>query len=141
MKKLIILLSIIGMSVSCTKKEAAPAVSQTPAEAVQSGTKAALGTFMNGAHDTSGMVTLVTDKNDPKKKYLSFENFKSTAGPDLRLYLSEDTKASNYLELSKLDKTGTFVIELPAEAMTDKQKYVLVWCKQFSVLFGSAKLE
>jgi Electron transfer DM13 len=140
-KNLLILPIIIILEMACVKNKPLTPVINSPTEAVQTGTKTALGTFMDGAHTTSGRVTLVTDKNDVKKKYLSFENFKTIAGPDLRIYLSEDLTATNYLELSKLDKTGTFVLELPSEAMTDKQKYVLVWCKSFSVLFGSAKLE
>jgi hypothetical protein len=96
---------------------------------------------MNGVHPTSGTVKLVTDKNDATKKSLVFENFKTDAGPDLRIYLAEDTKATNYTEVIKLTNTGSFTVDIPASAKLDKQKYVLIWCQQFAVLFGSAKLE
>jgi hypothetical protein len=145
MKKLIGLLMIGVFATSCTKEETAapvtPPVKEIPKEVVVEGTKEATGVFINGSHPTSGKVEVVTDKNDSKKKYLSFENLKSDNGPDLRIYLAEDTKAKNFTEISKLDKTGTFIVEIPAAAMLDKQKYVLIWCEDFSVLFGSAKLE
>jgi Electron transfer DM13 len=143
MKNFIIIFVVIYGSLSCTKKETlTPSVAgKADSIKVMEGTKEAIGAFMDGAHPTSGKVTLVTDKTDKTKQYLSFENFKTDAGPDLRIYLAEDLKANGFVELSKLDKTGNFVVSLPANAMTDKQKYVLVWCKQFSVLFGSAKLE
>ena len=143
MKKLLIYSLSISLLFSCVKKEPlTPATpSKTDVEKVMEGTKEATGIFMNGAHPTSGKVLVVTDKADAKKKYLSFENFKTDAGPDLRIYLAEDTKAKGFTEVGKLTSTGTFVLDIPSAAMLDKQKYVLIWCEDFSVLFGSAKLE
>ena len=141
MKKLLIIFSITLLSWSCAKNEELTPVTQTTPPAVVSGTQESLGTFSNGVHPTSGTVKLVADKTDAKKKYLSFENFKTDAGPDLYVYLSEDKTAKSFTSVMKLDKTGTFVLDVPANADLAKQKYVLIWCKQFTVLFGSAKLE
>ncbi|MES2798220.1 MAG: DM13 domain-containing protein, partial [Bacteroidota bacterium] len=110
-------------------------------EIVKEAEKISSGTFMNGVHPTSGKVEIVLDKIDTKKKYLSFTGFKTDAGPDLRIYLSEEVKPTNYSEVSKLTKSGDFLVELPSSASPDKQKYVLIYCQKYSVLFGSAKLE
>ena len=123
------------------KNETLTPVIQTLPTAVQMGMQESIGTFSSGVHSTSGTVKVVADKTDGKKKYLSFENFKSDEGPDLYIYLAEDKTATGFISVVKLNKTGTFVVDIPAETDLTKQKYVLVWCKQFSVLFGSAKLE
>lgn len=141
MKKILIAWSISLLSWSCVKNETLTPVVQTAPPAVVSGTQESLGTFINGVHPTSGTVKVVSDKTDTKKKYLSFENFKTDEGPDLYIYLAEDKTAKGFTSVVKLNKTGTFVVDIPTETDLTKQKYVLIWCKQFSVLFGSAKLE
>ena len=95
--------------------------------------------FTNGAHPTSGKVQLIKDQNNNKS--LVFENFKTDSGPDLRIYLAKDKNASQFVEIASTVNTGNFKIELPANADTDNQKFVLIWCKQFSVLFGHAELK
>jgi Electron transfer DM13 len=139
MKKILVVFSIALCS--CVKNiELTPVTQATPA-VVAAGTQESLGTFSNGAHVVSGTVKVVADKTDAKKKYLSFENFKTDAGPDLYIYLAEDKNAKEFTTVVKLDKTGTFVLDVPTSADLTKQKYVLIWCQQFTVLFGSAKLE
>jgi len=59
----------------------------------------------------------------------------------LHVYLAEDQTAREFTLEMKLSKTGTFVLDVPTSADLVKQKYVLIWCQQFTVLFGSAKLE
>lgn len=141
MKKILVIFSISLFTWSCSKNEMLTPVVETPKTAVETGTQLSLGTFSAGVHPTSGTVKVVADKTDAKKKYLSFENFKTDAGPDLYVYLAEDKAAKGFVSVMKLDKTGTFVLDVPVNADLTKQKYVLIWCKQFTVLFGSAKLE
>jgi Electron transfer DM13 len=142
MKKIIILSVSLFVINACTKNEELTPVTQTPPTNIDTTKPAqATGTFSAGAHPTSGTVKVVVDKTDATKKYLSFENFKTDAGPDLYIYLAEDKNATGAVSITKLDKTGTFTLDIPANANLTKQKYVLVWCKQFTVLFGSAKLE
>jgi hypothetical protein len=141
MKKLLVVCSITLLVSSCVKNQELTPVVQTPIQAVIDGKQESVGTFTAGVHATSGTVKVVADKTDAKKKYLSFENFKTDAGPDLYVYLAEDKMAKGFTAVVKLDKTGTFVLDVPANADLSKQKYVLIWCQQFTVLFGSAKLE
>ena len=141
MKKIIIVFSISLFTWSCSKNEVLTPVVEIPKTAVETGTQVSFGTFSAGVHPTSGTVKLVSDKTDAKKKYLSFENFKTDAGPDLYVYLAEDKSAKGFTSVMKLSNTGTFVLDVPTNADLTKQKYVLIWCQQFTVLFGSAKLE
>ena len=135
------LFSVIFYSVilfSACKKE--NEVSTSPTITVEATDKVLFsGAFSSGAHTTSGDVKLIESAD--KKKYLIFDNLKSDAGPDLRIYLSEDKSAKVYTEISNKVTVGNSKIEVPTAANTDKQKTVLIWCKQFSVLFGSADLK
>lgn len=141
MIKSLCILLIFLLTWSCVKNETLIPVTQTPTQAIIEGKQTALGSFSPAVHSVSGTVKLIADKNDSNKKYLSFENFKTDEGPGLYIYLAEDKSNSNFTSVAKLTKTGTFTLEVPSEAMLDKQKYVLVWCQPYSVLFGSAKLE
>ncbi|MFT5885447.1 MAG: hypothetical protein ACI9IP_001907 [Arcticibacterium sp.] len=96
------------------------------------------GKFKDGAHPTSGTATII-DLEGVKK--LNLVNFKTDNGPDVRVYLAEDLRAKNFIEISKDVQNGTVTYNIPAEADLDKQKYVLIWCKLFKVNFGSAELQ
>ncbi len=97
------------------------------------------GTFVGNSYNTSGTVKVVED--EAKNRFLVFENFKTDAGPDLRLYLSKDLSASSFTELSNEVKNGNYQVAIPASVNLSNQKFVLICCKQFSVLFGNAELK
>lgn len=97
------------------------------------------GDFSSDAHTTVGKVRILEDKD--KKKSLILENFKTDAGPDLRIYLAEDKKSTGFIEITSTVKNGNVSIELPTNIDLKKQTYVLIWCKQYTVLFGSANLK
>lgn len=97
------------------------------------------GTFVSNVHATSGTVNVVETGG---KRTLVFTNFRTDGGPDLRIYLAENTGLRNFIEVSRLTSTtGNFSVELPAGADPARQRYVLIWCKAFSVLFGSSELK
>ena len=95
--------------------------------------------FTSASHPTSGTVKLAKDAAG--KKFLVFDNFKTDAGPDLRVYLSEDLTAANFTEITNKVTNGTYQLEVATTVDTDKKRKVLIWCKSFSVLFGSADLK
>jgi hypothetical protein len=97
------------------------------------------GSFQNGAHTVTGTAKIIEDAS--KKRYLVLENLKSDAGPDIRVYLATDKTAKDFVEVNSTVTNGNTKTELPATANIDKQKYVLIWCKQYSVLFGNALLQ
>jgi Electron transfer DM13 len=150
MKKPLIL-SLIVLSLACTKTETPePAVIKTtPPEVIVTNTggvevstdyskqkKLAEAEFKNQVHPASGTVKVYEDAAGVRT--LVFENFKTDAGPDLRIYLATDLKASNFIEVSKKVENGNKMYTLPKEVDLKKQTHVVIWCKQFSVLFGSA---
>ena len=96
------------------------------------------GTFTgSGSYRVSGMAKVYEKAG---KRTLVFENFSSSAGPDLRIYMAETTNATNFVEVSRLSNTGNFFIEIPAAFDPAKQRVALIWCKQFNVAFGSAQI-
>jgi hypothetical protein len=69
------------------------------------------------------------------------ENFKATNGPDLYVYLSTDKSDDNIVNLGRLKgNIGNQNYPIPAGTDLTKYKNALVWCRAFSVLFGSAQL-
>ncbi|MEX0932484.1 MAG: DM13 domain-containing protein [Candidatus Pacearchaeota archaeon] len=92
----------------------------------------------DAVHKVSGEAKVISQDN---KKYLRFENFQSTNGPDLYVYLSTDEGAGDFVNLGELK--GNFEnqnYELPKEIGLEKYENVLIWCQAFSVLFGSAEI-
>lgn len=139
---------------SCNKSmEVDPAASNTPNPSANgenntkenmamdfSGQKLLLeGKFVNGAHPTSGTAKIYEAKDG--KRTLVFESLKSDAGPDLRIYIANDKAVTNFVELSNKVENGNKMYDIPAKVDLSKQKFVLIWCKQFSVLFGHAELK
>jgi hypothetical protein len=73
---------------------------------------------------------------------LVLDDFSSSNGPDLKVYLSADERASSFLSLGPLKSVaGTQVYPLPAGTDPDRYPFALIWCERFSVLFGRALLE
>ncbi len=100
-----------------------------------------LGTF-SGAdsfHKVEGSAKVISADS---RMHLRLENFKSTNGPDLKVYLSKDLDADEYVSLGELKgNIGNQNYEIPAGTNIEEYKYVLIWCEQFSVLFGHAELK
>ena len=138
MKKLIsysIALFFLTMLFSCKKNTLETVIT----EPITGLTTIYQGTFTSAAHTTSGTVKLAKDAAG--KKFLVFDSFQTDAGPDLRIYLSEDLKANNYTEITNKVTNGTYQLDVATTIDTDKKRKVLIWCKSFSVLFGSADLK
>jgi hypothetical protein len=134
--------------ISCSKSEVAADSSgptqtnnMTDGGAVNTTGKKLLfeGSFTNGAHPTSGKAGIYQD--DMGEITLVFDNFKTDAGPDLRIYMAEDKSVSNFIEITNKVENGNKSYVLPKTWDSAKQRQVLIWCKQFSVLFGSAELK
>jgi hypothetical protein len=102
------------------------------------------GTF-TGADDFhfgSGTARLI--ETAPGDWVVRFEDFSVRNGPDLYVYLSPDPDgyADDAIELGTLKATdGEFNYELPAGTDVAAARSVVVWCKQFAVLFAVAELQ
>lgn len=105
-------------------------------------TEPLMGNFIDagdGFHKAEG-VAKVIDLTDGRT-FLRLENLKTTNGPDLYVYLSTGKDASEIVDLGKLKgNIGNQNYEIPAETDLSKFNTVLIWCKAFSTLFGSAQL-
>lgn len=96
------------------------------------------GSFVNAVHVVKGTVRVYEQGGGRR---LTFTDFTTEGGPDLRIYVAEDVALTNFIEVSKLTQTGNFSVDLPASYKPGQHKAVLIWCKGFSVLFGSATLK
>ena len=93
----------------------------------------------DGVHNAEGQSKVIF--LDDGREILRLEDFKSTNGPDLYVYLSTDTDATDIVNLGKLKaNVGNQNYEIPEGTDLKKYNKVLIWCKSFSVLFGSSEL-
>lgn len=92
----------------------------------------------DGIHNAEGTAKVLSLDDT---KILRLEDFKATNGPDLHVYLATDEKATDYVDLGLLKANiGNQNYQIPEGTDLSKYDTVLVWCKQFSVLFGHANL-
>ena len=93
----------------------------------------------DGVHNAEGQSKVIF--LDDGREILRLEDFKSTNGPDLYVYLSTDTGATDIVNLGKLKaNVGNQNYGIPEGTDLEKYNKVLIWCKSFSVLFGSSEL-
>ena len=107
----------------------------------------AMGQFHKGVHDTSGTATIY---QMGASRILRLTNFKTSNGPDVHVYLvaaadatdSETVTKAGFLELGSLKgNEGDQNYDLPSNADLSKYRAVTIWCKRFSVNFGTAPLQ
>ncbi len=83
-------------------------------------------------------------ETEPGVYAVRVEDFSVLNGPDLFVYLSQnpDGYDDNALNLGNLKATdGAFNYEVPAGTDISQFKSVIIWCRQFAVLFGHATLD
>jgi hypothetical protein len=95
----------------------------------------------DGIHNAEGTAKIIPLQHDDAN-VLRLENLKVTNGPDLYVYLSTDKSASDFVNLGKLKaNNGNQNYNIPAGTDLTEYDTVLIWCKAFSVLFGSVDLK
>ena len=105
------------------------------------------GAFVNGEHDTSGTARILRLADG--SRVLRLENFSTSDGPDVHVWLSE-AKAGGpdgsfddgrYVKLGEMKATdGNQNYPIPADANLDGLRSAVIWCDRFNVAFGSAPL-
>ena len=94
----------------------------------------------DGIHNAEGLAKVIPI--DDASVILRLEDFKATNGPDLYVYLSTDNSASDFVNLGRLrGNIGNQNYDIPEGTDLSRYDTVLIWCKAFSVLFGSAELK
>ena len=93
----------------------------------------------DGIHNAEGMAKVIPLQDG--SNILRLENLRVTNGPDLYVYLATDKSGSDFVSLGKLKaNNGNQNYNIPSEIDLAKYDTVLIWCRPFSVLFGSADL-
>ena len=93
----------------------------------------------DGIHNAEGIAKVVPLQDG--SNILRLENLHVTNGPDLYVYLATDKTASDFVSLGKLKaNNGNQNYDIPSETDLTRYDTVLIWCRPFSVLFGSAEL-
>ena len=119
---------------------------QFPTAAAANG-QLASGQFHSGAHETSGMAAVFQLAGG--KKTLRLTNFQTSNGPDVHVYLvaAQDAKDNDTVTKAEFVDLGSMKgnigdqnYDLPANADLAKYRAVTIWCKRFSVNFGTAPL-
>jgi hypothetical protein len=142
--QLVLLLSVsclLLVSVSCQEEVGTPTAPVTDTfDTMEDSVKSLkTGTFTGVGHSVSGTATVYDDSG---KLVVVLDPFSTQNGPDLKLYLSTDQSASQYINLGDLKSTtGKQSYEITGTTDLNQYKFVLVWCQDFSVLFGKAELQ
>lgn len=117
-------------------------VNENMSASMTTNTNPLMGNFVgagDGFHNVEGVAKVITLSDG--KTFLRLENLKATNGPDLYVYLSTDKGSSDIVDLGRLKgNIGNQNYEIPTGTDLSKYSTVLIWCKAFSTLFGSAKL-
>ena len=94
----------------------------------------------DGIHDAQGIAKVIPIEGGGN--VLRLEDLVVTNGPDLYVYLSTDKSASDFVNLGRLKANiGNQNSLIPTGTDLSKFDTVLIWCRAFSVLFGSAELK
>lgn len=117
-----------------------------PAEAAAmpelSNIRVASGRFTSGEHTTRGMAAIV--RLGDGRRFLTLTSFSTSPGPDLRVRLTSsrtlDGGASGAVDLGGLKgNRGDQQYRVPASVEL-RGRAVVIWCRAFTVRFGSAVL-
>lgn len=109
--------------------------------------KLASGQFHSGAHETKGTATVFQLADG--KKTLRLTDFATSNGPDVHVYLvaaddatdNDTVTKAGFIDIGSLKgNIGDQNYDLPANADLTKYRAVAIWCKRFSVNFGTAPL-
>jgi hypothetical protein len=84
----------------------------------------------DGFHNAEGLAKVIPLGD--KSTVIRLENFKSTNGPNVHLYLSTDKAASNFIDLGRLKaNNGNQNYNIPDGTDLTKYNMALIWCKDF----------
>jgi hypothetical protein len=110
--------------------------------------KLAEGQFISLEHGSRGRALVV--ETEDGKRFLRFEEFETSNGPDLLVYLSSKTPSGtddwhgydqDFVDLGPLKgNVGDQNYEIPGDVDLDRYSTAVVWCRRFEVGFAAATL-
>jgi hypothetical protein len=111
-------------------------------------TTAAEGRFISLEHETRG--TAIVLETPDGERFLRFEDFETSNGPDLLVYLSSKEPSgpddwhgydADFVDLGALKgNVGNQNYEIPENVDLEKYSTAVVWCRRFEVGFAAATL-
>ncbi len=141
MKKIITILSILGLLFTACNKNAGSstnAINERVDTAAMIAKNTAPGMFISNGQNVNGLAKVYSKDG---KFTLALENFSTNNGPDLHVYLSKEIQPVNFIDLGKLKATsGNQIYEITGTPDFLQFKYALIHCQQYNHLFGSAEL-
>jgi hypothetical protein len=106
----------------------------------------AAGTFVSGAHATTGTATIY--KLDDGSRVLRLTDFSTSNGPKVHVILADHAISGNdVIDAKAIDlgdlkgNTGNQNYAIPASADLSGVKSVAIYCERFNVNFGAATLK
>jgi len=131
----IVIITLVGC-----KKESTPTVTLNDRiDVTKSSAASTASGFSNGAYGAvtgTARIFLTGDKYQ-----LALENFSTSNGPDLKVYISKEKDPVHFVNLGSLKSTsGNQIYDIPAGANPKDYSYALIYCQQYSHLFGYAQL-
>ena len=106
------------------------------------------GEFLSLEHESRGTARVLEDAGG--KRFLRFEDFETSNGPDLLVYLSAKSPAgpddwhgydADFVDLGPLKgNVGNQNYEIPDGVDLGKYSTAVVWCRRFEVGFAAANL-
>ena len=95
----------------------------------------ASGSFSGSSgYTVSGTAEVINDNGQMR---LVLKGFSSSNGPDLKVYIATTRQAGTFISLGNLKSTnGQQVYDISGMPDIAQYKFALIWCQQFSVLFG-----
>lgn len=106
------------------------------------------GEFISLEHETRGSAIVLETADG--KRFLRFEDFETSNGPDLLVYLSSKMPAgtddwhgydADFVDLGPLKgNVGNQNYEIPPDVDLGKYSTAVVWCRRFEVGFAAATL-
>jgi hypothetical protein len=100
------------------------------------------GAFSSLAHETTGKAIVRTTGDG--ERFLRLEDFVTSNGPDVRVYLSagdEDSYGKDFVDLGGLKgNEGNQNYRIPDGTDLEKYDTAVIWCRRFTVAFGAAQL-
>ena len=104
------------------------------------------GWFRSYEHASRGTASVI--QLGDGERFARFENFRTSNGPDLRVYLSTTPSsgpggnfADHYVELGQLKgNIGDQNYVIPTQVSLQRYASVVIWCKRFSVPFAAAPI-
>lgn len=134
---------VTGVAASQTP-QTAQAPSGQVAPAPTQNVEVSRGTFQTRAHSSRGTAAIVDLASGDRK--LTFTDFETDNGPDLRVYLVKgpvqgDGDVDDVVDLGRLKgNVGNQQYAIPQDTDVGAYSTVVIWCRAFSVSFAQADL-